>query len=112
MRHKQNIWLAALTKPDKYPLQYFWINFIVISPVVGLAVNGLSGVLFEVVCTNLAGLFGLSKLSWQISISFICIAIVVNKSWKPFAVLWQQAPINRCRCASFSCSKRTKVGVA
>jgi hypothetical protein len=77
MKQKQNIWLAALTKPDKYPLQYFWINFIIISPVVGLAVNGFSGVLFDVVCGNLAGFFGLNKLGWQISISFFCIAIVI-----------------------------------
>jgi hypothetical protein len=77
MKPKRNILLTVLSHPDRYPLQYFWLNFIVITPVIGLAVNGFSGILFEKICGKLNGVLGLSKAWWQVTFSILCLIFVV-----------------------------------
>jgi hypothetical protein len=77
MKSRRNVFVDYLSKPDKYPLQYFWVNFIFITPALGLAVNGLSNIVFTDLCDFLVGKIGGSKLGWQLLISFCCIGIVL-----------------------------------
>ncbi|MGB8698327.1 MAG: hypothetical protein WCD18_02835 [Thermosynechococcaceae cyanobacterium] len=64
MKPKRNLPLTVLSHPDRYPLQYFWLNFIFITPAIGLAVNGFSGILFDKICENLSGYLSLTKTGW------------------------------------------------
>ena len=56
----------VLAKPEQAPIMHFFISFFVITPALGLAVNGLSAIIFERVAEALKEQFGFSKLFWQL----------------------------------------------
>jgi hypothetical protein len=64
--------------PEKAPSAYFFLAFFVIGPFMGIAVNGLSTILFETFCQFLADRIGQDKLFWQGSLVVLSVAAVIG----------------------------------
>lgn len=71
----------VFANPGKYPVVYFFLSFFVITPALGLAINGLSTIVFETICTYLANRFGGDKLCWQSIVIFVSVFIVFFAIW-------------------------------
>lgn len=65
--------LEAIANPAKYPLLYF----LILTPILGIAINGLSTLIFEGLCNFLEQKFGLSKLLGQFFLTGIFIALTL-----------------------------------
>ncbi|NJP11222.1 MAG: CRISPR-associated protein [Leptolyngbyaceae cyanobacterium RU_5_1] len=63
-------------KPDESPILYFFASFFIVTPLLGLAVNGLSTIVFESTCEWLKTQFGFDKLFWQITLVLLFTVLV------------------------------------
>ncbi|MCL1475012.1 hypothetical protein [Argonema antarcticum] len=54
-----------ISEPARSPVIYFLLYFFIVTPFLGLFINGLSTVIFEAGCTLLAENFGFTKVFWQ-----------------------------------------------
>jgi hypothetical protein len=64
--------------PEKAPSAYFFLAFFLIGPALGIAVNGLSTILFETSCQFLADRIGQDKLFWQGILVVLSVAAVIG----------------------------------
>lgn len=81
MSQNKSSLIDIVANPGRHPATYFFLSFFVITPVLGLAINGLSTIVFELLCVYLASRFGGDKLRWQLVIIFVCILIVFFAIW-------------------------------
>lgn len=69
----KNVLLEAIEKPEKHPLVFICV----ITLALGVAVNGLSDLIFGLVGEQVTHLFGISKSTWQISIVLLLIISIL-----------------------------------
>jgi CRISPR-associated protein (Cas_Cas02710) len=62
--------------PEKAPIAYFFLAFFLIGPALGIAVNGLSTILFGPFCQFLVAQFGHDELFWQLIVVALSVAAV------------------------------------
>lgn len=66
-----------ISEPTRAPVIYFLLYFFVVTPLLGLFINGLSSVIFEAGCTWLEAHWGHSKLFWQFCLAILFAILIV-----------------------------------
>jgi hypothetical protein len=86
---KRNLLREAIEKPEKHPLTFIFV----ITLALGVAVNGLSDLVFNLLGDQITQLIGISKSVWQGSIVFILVASVIlgiSNIWSRIRKLFQR----------------------
>jgi CRISPR-associated protein (Cas_Cas02710) len=65
------------SEPTRAPVSYFLLYFFVVTPLLGLFINGLSSLIFETVCTWLEAHWGQSKVFWQFCFALLFLVLLV-----------------------------------
>jgi hypothetical protein len=85
---KRNILREAIEKPEKHPLTFIFV----ITLALGVAVNGLSDLVFNLLGEQITHLLGISKSVWQSGIVFVLVASVllgISNIWSRIRKLFQ-----------------------
>lgn len=72
MKRTPNVIIEAIANPAKYPLLYF----LILTPLIGIAINGFSTLIFEVICNWLQEQFGINKAFGQFVFTAIFTVLV------------------------------------
>lgn len=65
------------SEPTRAPVIYFWLYFFVVTPLLGLFINGLSSLIFETFSTLLQAHWGHSKVFWQSCLTLLFLVLIV-----------------------------------
>jgi hypothetical protein len=68
--------IRVLSSPNEAPVAYFFISFFLITPALGIAVNGISNIIFSNICESLKGQFGLNLWQWQLVFTLLSILLI------------------------------------
>ena len=85
--------VEVISNPAKYPVSYFFIYFFLITIPVGLAINGLSAIIFDTVCQLLQTYIGFNKLIWQIILTAILFSFLLLLAFN--IAHWFRSLLNR-----------------
>lgn len=86
---KRNILREAIEKPEQHPLTFI----LVITLALGVAVNGLSDIVFNLIGDQITQILGIPKSIWQSSIVFLLVASVllgISNIWSRIRKLFRR----------------------
>ncbi|MBD1858246.1 MULTISPECIES: CRISPR-associated protein [Leptolyngbya] len=87
---KRNIIREAIEKPEKHPLTFIFV----ITLALGVAVNGLSDLVFNLLGEQITHLLGISKSIWQGIVVFLLVASIllgISNIWSRLRKLFQRS---------------------